>query len=216
MQNVGRNKRSQIELKKRHLISLLFCTSSSVLFITCKSQNNSKQEINSTKAISINLPYSFKSAEAESLSIKAFDFSKEKKYSTAIDLYHQAIRIEPDNPKLFFDISNCYENVGNLIEALLMLDTAISLDKANPNFYSNRGLIYWKLYKDSSAISDYQEAIKLDSSNWVVYANLTIAYYTNNNMTKSCETLIAAKKWGLTTSSIDMDEHLKKIEDLCK
>jgi len=162
------------------------------------------------------LPYIFKNEKAENLSVKAFALRKETKYDEAINLYQQAIAIEPDNPKLFFDISECYANKKELNKALFALDTAIKLDSLNPNFYNNRGLVYWKLYKDENAITDYKHAIALGSKNWITYANLSIVYYWNKKQIEACEAFKTAKKLGLPGDFITNDKHLTVLQEACK
>jgi tetratricopeptide (TPR) repeat protein len=180
------------------------------LLISCRQKSSTRKEV------AIDLPYTFKTEKAEDLSVKAFALRKESKYDEAINLYQQAIAIEPDNPKLFFDISECYANKKELNEALFALDTAIKLDSLNPNFYNNRGLIYWKLYKDENAIIDYNHAIALGSQNWVTYSNLSIVYYWNKKQIEACETFKTAKKLGLPADVITNDKHLTVLQESCK
>ncbi len=187
-----------------------------VLISLCITLINCKQKTTYSKAIPIDLPYKFKTEKAQSLSVKAFNLRKEKKYDEAISIYQQAIAIEPDNPKLFFDVSECYANKQEFNESLFALDTALKLDSLNPDFYNNRGLIYWKLYKDENAINDYKQAIALGSKNWVVFSNLALAYHTSKKETQACEALKIAKKYGLMASDIAKDEHLSALDDLCK
>jgi len=191
---------------KHTLPFILFC----FLLITCK------QKTVNQKTVPVDLSYTFKSEKAEALSVKAFNLHKENKYEEAISLYQQAIMVEPDNPKLFFDVSECYANNKELDKALSALNAAIILDSLNPAFYNNRGLIYWKLYKDENAINDYNKAILLGSKNWITYSNLSIAYYGNKNQSEACESFKIAKNLGLTTKHVATDKHLTILEESCK
>lgn len=182
----------------------------SVLMMACNTKNNDHQRVFTE------YPASFKSKEAERLSVKAYDFFKEGEYGEAINVYEKAIEIEPDNPKLFFDISGCYFNLDNLPEALVNINRSIALDSLNPYSYNNRGLIYWKQGKDLKAINNYKHALALDSSNWVFFSNLSLAYYTSKNEKEACKNFLLAKKLGLKYSTIKDDEHLKELSDLCK
>ncbi|MEO6405080.1 MAG: tetratricopeptide repeat protein [Ferruginibacter sp.] len=179
------------------------------LFISCKQKTI-------TKEVPIDLPYIFKIEKAEDLSVRAFALSKENKYDEAINLYQQAIVIEQDNPKLFFDISECYAKKEDLNNALFALDTAIKLDSLNPHFYNNRGLVYWKVHRDDDAITDYLHAITLGFNHWVTYANLSVVYYWNKKQTKACETFKIAKQLGLPADIISGDKHLTVLQEACK
>ena len=185
---------------------ICFCIS----LIACKHKSENP------KAVTIDLPYKFKTEKAEYLSGKAFNLRREKKYDEAISLYKKAIVLEPDNPKLFFDVSECYGNNNELDKALSAIDTAIKLDSINPNFYNNRGLIYWRLSKDENAITDYKKAIELGSKSWVVYYNISIAYYINKKRSEACKTFKIAKELGLTPDFIAKDKLLIAIEETCK
>lgn len=187
-----------------------------VLISLCITLNNCKQKTTYSKAIPIDLPYKFKTEKAESLSVKAFNLRKEKKYDEAISLYQQAIAIEPDNPKLFFDVAECYGYQKQQDKELFALDTAIHLDSLNPDFYNNRGLVYWKLYKDENAINDYKKAIELGSKRQAVFCNLALAYYTSKKQTQACEAFNIAKKLGLKASDIADDEYLRALDESCK
>ncbi|MBK8141822.1 MAG: tetratricopeptide repeat protein [Chitinophagaceae bacterium] len=127
-------------------------------------------------------PFNFKTDKAEMLSIKAFKLNKQKEYDRAILLYREAIEIEPDNPKLFFDLSDCYFEINNLEQAILILDTAILLDSNYAPFYNNRGLYYCNLNKNKKGMIDLKKALQLDSSSYTIYLNLALAYYFDNNL----------------------------------
>ena len=179
-------------------------------------KSKSKQKYKSGSPISTTLPYNFRTEKAERLSIMAFDLRKEKKYNEAINLYRQAINKEPDNPRLFFDLSECYTSTNNPEKAISLLDTAIILDSSCAAFYNNRGLIYWHLYKDENAINDYKKAIQLDSSKWYFYSNLSLAYYANKKVLDACKMFKIAKRLGLDITLKETDQNLKKIEKICR
>lgn len=201
---------------KRKYIILLF---SLVIFagyflFTGKTENKFKSD--KERSLSINLDHTFKHKETEKLSVRAFNLQKESKYEQAISLYKQALLIEPTNPILFFDISNCYLYTNKLNEALSSLDTAITLDSTNAIFYTNRGFIFWKLYKDQNSIRDYKKALQLDSTKWNIYSNLSIAYYTSKNEDEACKVFKIAKEKGLPETAVDDDKYLKIVQQLCK
>jgi tetratricopeptide (TPR) repeat protein len=201
-----------IALKKSFKILVLTFFIVTVLIIGIKIKTKSK----TSKEIYTSFNYKFKTEKAEQLSIDAFALKKKSKYDGAILLYQNAITIEPDNPKLFFDISECYSKKSDLNNSLLMLDKAIILDSLNSAFYNNRGLVYWKLKKDQNAISDYKKALTLDANNWAIYSNLSTAYYSNKDFKKACESLNIAESLGLTENVIDNDKHLKAVQESCK
>lgn len=146
-----------------------------VIFIVSRRTTNSpSKSLDTVASIPISLPYSFKTEEAEQLSIKAFDLRNGGQLDDAIRLCQEAINIEHDNPMLFFDISECYARSNRLNDAILAIDTAITLDSLYAPFYNNRGLYSYKVYNDQGAINDYKKAIELDSMSYIYHANLSL------------------------------------------
>jgi tetratricopeptide (TPR) repeat protein len=199
-------------LKKALKISALIILGV-ILIIAVK---NVKTKSKTSNEISIVLPYRFSTEKAEQLSADAFELTKSGKLDEAISLYQKAIAIEPSNPKLFFDVAECYSKKTDFSSSLLMLEKAILLDSTNAFFYNNRGLVHWKLKEDQKAISDYKKAIELNGSIWVIYSNLSIAYHTNRNPIEACKAFNKAIGLGLMESAIDNDKHLKAVQEACK
>jgi tetratricopeptide (TPR) repeat protein len=196
------------------LVSLIICIS---IFIFYNLLNkNEKGHLQNISSVKITLPYSFKTAEAESLSIKAFNLKKVGQFDEAIKFYRQAIHIEPGNPKLFFDISECYANIGKLNHAIEDLNSAIVLDSSNAVFYNNRGLYHYQLYEDENAIIDLKKAIQLDRKIPGFYYNLSISYYSANKFSEACNAFGQAKKLGLNIENIINQKELKSLAELCQ
>jgi tetratricopeptide (TPR) repeat protein len=192
---------------------LILCIVALIFIFNTKSSN--KHSRSGFSEITISEPFTFKTEKAEKLSIKAFELRKEKKYDKAIELYRKAIKIEPDNPKLFSDLSLCYSSMRNLDIAISILDSAISLDSEYAPFYSNRGLYYYNLHKIKEGISDLKKAIQLDSNNCIAYSNLALAYYSENKVAEACEAFKISKRLGLNSSKINYEKNFILIEMAC-
>jgi tetratricopeptide (TPR) repeat protein len=160
--------------------------------------------------VPINLPYGFQFKETEELSIKAFDLRKSRDFYSAILIYRQALKLEPQNPRLLFDISECYARINDLETAINVLDTAILIDSTNDWFYNNRGLLYYKQKENEKAIKDFEKAMKIDSSQPIYYANLALAYYYNNMFENACEAIEKANDLGLKTEDFKELKRIKK------
>src|SRR5687767_5501208 len=91
-----------------HMKNYLAIIIGSLLFASCIESIKHDNNLANVAATPVDLPYKFKSAEAEQLSIEAFALKDEEKFSEAVGLYKKAIAIEPDNPKLYFDMAECY------------------------------------------------------------------------------------------------------------
>ncbi|OSZ79721.1 hypothetical protein CAP36_00185 [Chitinophagaceae bacterium IBVUCB2] len=200
-------------MKKFIIISILVVAGLLFILITLPSK---KPSTNGFSSLTISTPFTFKSAKAEQLSIEAFDLKEAKKYDEAIHLYREAIKIEPDNPKLFFDLSDCYALLDKLEEAISLLDTAITLDGSYAPFYNNRGLYHNNLYEEKKSIVDFKKAIELDPNNYVYYSNMALSYYYDKDFLNACEAFEISKGLDLSASDINSSEGLKELNVICK
>lgn len=156
---------------------------------------NNRYDVGSSTPI--DLPYKFRFKRTENLSVEAHSLKKSGHYYDAINIYKQAMEIEPENPRIYFDLSECYARVDKLEYAKALMDKAIQLDSSFAGSYSNRGLIYYKLNKNKEAIKDYQKAISLDSTQSTIFANLALVYYYEKDYYKSCKSMRKAEQLGL-------------------
>ena len=151
--------------------------------------------------VEVELPYRFKYIETEQLAQKARQLKKERRYGEAINIYYEAIEIEPENPQLLFDLADIYANINQLETAITLLGTAIKLDSTSVAFYNNRGLLYYKLNEDKLAIADYTKGIQLDSTTFSLYVNLAFAYYFENEFELACQSIENAEKLGYNVNA---------------
>jgi tetratricopeptide (TPR) repeat protein len=206
------------ERLKAIIIALALFLVGLIFVIVAVRQRNNSSDVTGTVYVSditTTLPYSFKTTEAEQLSVRAFELRKAAKYLEAIDLYQQAIKIEPDNPKLFFDLSTCYDRTDRLDQAIQTLNTAIALDSSFAIFYNNRGYIIYNLHKTQKAINDFKKAIDIDSSNWIFHANIAMAYYEVKYFQEACKALEKSRRLGFVLREDHNGEVFKRIEATC-
>jgi hypothetical protein len=165
-----------------------------------------------SESVPVKIPFEFERKETKELSAKGLQFSKSKLYFDAIPFYRAAIKIEPKNPGIYFDLSNCYAFTNDLEHAITLLDTAIILNNQFAPFYNNRGLLYYKLKQNDKAINDYEYAIKLDSTNMTFYFNLALALYYQKRYNEACQALDKAEHLGFNNG----DRMIKQIRKKCK
>jgi tetratricopeptide (TPR) repeat protein len=195
---------------------LLFAVVVSFFLIACDSSIPSKKkEPSKISQVPVNLPYAFKSGQAEKLSAIAFKLRKEGQFDQSIKVYREAIQVEHDNPRLFFDLSESYAKVNKLSEAIFCLDSAIILDSSYAGFYSNRGLLYYHLNANANAIADFKKSIRLNNHNYVYYANLSIVYYSVNRLEEACLAFKHAKMLGMDIDNFKEQRELNELQKLC-
>lgn len=203
-------------MKKNFKVLLAILAVITVLLIYFLYRHPKKKVLSNVSWVKVTLPYRFKSHKAEELSISAFNLRKDGYYDQAIKLYHKAIEIEHDNPKLYFDLAECYERNNELQKAVMAMNSAIILDSCYPGFYSNRGNYHYQLFEDEEAIIDLEKAVQLNSTNPAYYYNLSIAYYSAKQSDKACEAFNQAKNLGLNTDEVKNQKEFIKLEQLCK
>lgn len=154
------------------------------------------------------LPFEFEYSRTEKLSTEALDLKKYELFDEAIEQYEEAKKIEPKNLHVLFNLSELYARSNELEIALTLLDTAISINDKRPEFYNNRGLIYYKLDENEKAIIDFKKGIELDSTITSFYANLATVYNNEKSYDIACEHIEKAISLGLNIKNY---KHLKKI-----
>jgi tetratricopeptide (TPR) repeat protein len=96
------------------------------------------------------------------------------KFAQAIDVYNEAIRLEPQNAILYIDIARAQVFAGRYDEALVNASNALLLNPDNATAYAVRA---WALTRKGSldeADQVIQEALRLDPNNGVAHAYYAI------------------------------------------
>lgn len=125
------------------------------------------------------------------------------------------MEIEPDNPRLYFNLAICYSFMDSFNFELKSLDQAIHLDPGFAGFYFFRGKALYKHGLLSDAIKDYQKAVSIDSANWVFYTNMAMAYYDKGEVDSACYNFKKAKKLGFEFTTNNKQDLLRQIEVKC-
>ncbi len=147
-------------------------------------------------SISITLPYEYQYQETLQICEQARLFKNSRNYDDAVRLYREARKLEPQNPRILFELSCIYSNSNELETAISLLDTAIILDSNSAIFYSNRGLLNYKLKNNNLAILDYLNAIKIEPKRHYYHTNLALVYYYEDEFEKACESISKSEELG--------------------
>jgi tetratricopeptide (TPR) repeat protein len=100
-------------------------------------------------------------------------YSDKKDYESAIADYNEAIRLNPQDAKAFYDRGNAWRGKGDLNHAIADYAEAIRLDPNHTNSYNNRGSLWNAKGDPDRAIADLNEAIRLDPNYANPYNNRT-------------------------------------------
>ena len=166
--------------------------------------------------MSAELPYKFQYKETEQLKNDGFELRKISNFQEAIVVYKKALKLEPNNQYLLFDLSTCYNKYADLDIALSLLNSAINIDSSCSYFFNNRGIIYYKLSNEKNAISDFNKAIQLNPIEPAFYCNLAVTFYSERKYYSACEAMEKSEKLGLKIKTPKLIKKVKRIKDKCE
>jgi predicted O-linked N-acetylglucosamine transferase (SPINDLY family) len=123
----------------------------------------------------------------EALSMFASTLSFNKEYEAALDVYLEALSLNPDCPMFWHSLAFNYYHLEQYVEAEEAIQKAIKLDDSSAQNYHVLGLILEKTNKKSSAIEAYQQAIKHEHRFIDAYNNLAKIYSHQKQLNEAIE-----------------------------
>ncbi|XP_063618304.1 stress-induced-phosphoprotein 1 [Cydia splendana] len=93
------------------------------------------------------------------------DYFKKGDYSNAVKHYTEAIKRNPDDPKLYSNRAACYTKLAAFDLGLRDCDTCCKLDPKFIKGWIRKGKILQGMQQPSKALTAYQKALELDPSN---------------------------------------------------
>ncbi|KAJ0175854.1 hypothetical protein K1T71_009013 [Dendrolimus kikuchii] len=93
------------------------------------------------------------------------DYFKKGDYSTAVKHYTEAIKRNPDDPKLYSNRAACYTKLAAFDLGLRDCDQCTKLDSKFIKGWIRKGKILQGMQQPSKALTAYQKALELDPSN---------------------------------------------------
>ena len=207
------NKLKSLELRLTtilYLVLILPMLFGSMSYSPTKMAFFEQNPYNDVNRIFIDLPTKYVNEKTKELSSLAYELRGKKRYRESILLYKKALKIEPENEMLLFDLSEAYARVGELDSAIALLDKAIEIDSSYAAFYSNRGLLYYKQSKNRQAEKDYLRALKLDSTIVSFHTNLSFTYYYMKDFENACSKLNDAIELGFDVNSEPLLREMKR------
>ena len=112
--------------------------------------------------------------EPESYIAEAEGLVAEGKFIQAIDVYNEAIRLDPDNAALYIAIAQAQVFAGRYDEAVVSASNAQLLNPDNSMAYAVRGWALTRRGDLEEADTVIQEAIRLDPTNGIAHAYYAI------------------------------------------
>ena len=116
---------------------------------------------------------------------KIISHEQMKIYEQAIANYSEAIRLEPDYIKTYFERGNVYDRKGKYTLAIADFTHAITMNPDISTLYTSRGISYSNKGDYDLSIIDHTEAIKLDPNSAVVYNGRGKVYKDKSDYNKA-------------------------------
>ena len=116
-------------------------------------------------------------------------FSKQGKINQAMDSYHQALRLEPEDGVAHYNLGNLLAQQNNFKDAEYHLAKAIEINSLHAEAYNSMGNILARQGQLESAVQQYRMALKLGFLREAVYFNLAIALIKLGRLDKAAEIL---------------------------
>jgi serine/threonine protein kinase/tetratricopeptide (TPR) repeat protein len=108
----------------------------------------------------------------------ALFYDRQNRYPEAIEQVKRAIQLVPDNSQLYLNLGAFYVDAGDEkfhSQAEQALKKSLELNPSYPAF-ANLGLLYFDEKRYSEAADMTEKALKINDQNYIVWANLILAY----------------------------------------
>jgi len=111
------------------------------------------------------------SSQFDGLYAQATSAAATQDFPRAIQLYDQAIALNPAHAEAHYKRGNALKNLGRLDAALASYDQAIERKPDYAYAYCNRGVVQQSLGLTAAALSSYDQAMALDPTDALVHFN---------------------------------------------
>ncbi|MBL8162162.1 MAG: tetratricopeptide repeat protein [Anaerolineae bacterium] len=109
--------------------------------------------------------------QAEALFRQGYAWQKDNDFDKAISFYDQAIALNPQYTKAYYNRGLAHYYRKELPQAIENYDKAIALKPDYAKAYNNRGLARFEQGQLTESLADYDEAIRLNSTYAIAYNN---------------------------------------------
>ena len=147
---------------------------------------------------------------------KGINLMADEKLEEAIDMFEQALRIEPDNVETLMKLGYARFHLEDYSQALKVYDKILELDLTNPEAWNLKGLVHYEQKNYSKALSAVEKAIESDPTYGMALYNQACFLSLLNQVPESLEALklsIEADVKNARRSIRDKDFSNVRIED---
>lgn len=119
------------------------------------------------------------------------DLSNSGRYNESVDVYNQALILEPGNSSLWNLKGSVLQKIGKYEEAIRAYNRALSIDPENIDAWNNKGSVLVEIERLEDASKAFNQALLIDPENAYAKENLEPVLDKINELTflKSVEIL---------------------------
>jgi len=97
---------------------------------------------------------------------KGINLMADEKLDDAIEVFEQALRIEPDNIEILMKLGYARFHLEDYNDALKVYDKILEIDVTNPEAWNLKGLVHYEQRKYSQALDAVNKAIESDKTTY--------------------------------------------------
>jgi tetratricopeptide (TPR) repeat protein len=120
---------------------------------------------------------------------KGVNLMADEKLEDAIEMFEQALRIEPDNVETLMKIGYARFHLDEHAEALRAYDKVLEIDVTNPEAWNLKGLVHYEQKNYSKALDATQKAIESDPTYGMAWYNQACFLSLLNQVPEALEAL---------------------------
>jgi len=102
---------------------------------------------------------------------KGINLMADEKLEEAVELFQQALRIDPDNVETLMKLGYARFHLDDHNESLAVYDKILDIDITNPEAWNLKGLVYYEQKKYAKALDAVQKAIESDPTYGMAWYN---------------------------------------------
>jgi len=120
---------------------------------------------------------------------KGINFMADDKLEDAVDVFQQALRIDPGSVETLMKLGYARFHLGDHIESLKVYDKILDIDITNPEVWNLKGLVYYEQKKYAKALDAVEKAIESDPTFGMAWYNKACFLSLLNQVPESLESL---------------------------
>jgi len=120
---------------------------------------------------------------------KGINLMADEKLEHAVEIFEQALRIEPDNVEVLMKLGYARFHLEDHNEALKVYDKVLEVDVTNPEAWNLKGLVHYEQKKYAQALDAVNKAIESDKTYGMAWYNKACFLSLLNQVPESLQAL---------------------------